>query len=82
MPDTTSNHKKFSFNGYVPWIIFVWVIGISVWLFNQMDGRVRAVEDKAQTLEIQQASMKATYEEAIKNININIGKLETYIKNK
>ena len=67
-----NNNKIKGFSGFVPWVVFVYVIGMSVWLYNGINNRVDAIDGTARALELQQASMKASYEETFKNIDKNL----------
>ena len=76
MPDQPNKLKLI--NGYVPWIIFVFVISISVFLFNGMNAQVKTNTDDITNVKV---FIGAT-SETLKNIDKTLIEIKAELKSK
>lgn len=77
MPEQ-NNIKSRIFNGYVPWIIFVFVISVSVFLFNNISGQVKTNTNDITDIKVFMGKADTTF----KNINETLTEIKADLKSK
>ena len=78
MPNQNQNTKSRIVNGYVPWVIFVFIISVSVFLFNNMNAQVKTNTDDITNVKV---FMGAT-NETLKNIDKSITEIKEILRGK